>query len=83
MTGKRRILFIGEAVSLAHVSRPLVLAQALDPRSYDIHFACDQRYESLVAGNARHPLLAHSECVERGLHPGRRPRGVRAGPQGH
>jgi UDP:flavonoid glycosyltransferase YjiC (YdhE family) len=45
---KKTILFIGEAVSLAHVSRPLVLAKALDPDEYDIHFSCDHRYESLL-----------------------------------
>ena len=35
-------------MSLAHVTRPLVLAQSLDPREYDVHFACDPRYESLL-----------------------------------
>lgn len=49
MNPRKSILFIGEAVSLAHVTRPLVLAQALDPLQYDIHFACDPRYESLVS----------------------------------
>jgi UDP:flavonoid glycosyltransferase YjiC (YdhE family) len=48
MKGKKRILFIGEAIALAHVVRPLVLAQSLDPRQYEIHFACDKRYEYLV-----------------------------------
>lgn len=45
----KSILFIGEAVSLAHVARPLVLAQSLDPRQYDIHFACDPCYKSFVS----------------------------------
>jgi UDP:flavonoid glycosyltransferase YjiC (YdhE family) len=48
MSSKKSILFIGEAVSLAHVTRPLVLAQALDPEQYEIHFACDARYKSLI-----------------------------------
>jgi UDP:flavonoid glycosyltransferase YjiC (YdhE family) len=48
VTIKKSILFIGEAVSLAHISRPLVLSQSLDLQRYDIHFACDMRYQSLV-----------------------------------
>ena len=36
---------MAEAVTLAHVVRPLVLAQALDAEQYDIHFAADDRYD--------------------------------------
>jgi UDP:flavonoid glycosyltransferase YjiC (YdhE family) len=35
-----RILFFAEAVTLAHVTRPLTLAQALDADKFEIHFAC-------------------------------------------
>ena len=48
MTAKKAILFVGEAVTLAHVSRPMVLAQSLDPDEFDVHFACDPRYEGLL-----------------------------------
>ncbi len=48
MTGRIPILFFGEALSLAHVTRPLVLARSLDPETYEIHFACDTRYQELV-----------------------------------
>jgi UDP:flavonoid glycosyltransferase YjiC (YdhE family) len=48
MTSKKSILFFGEAASLAHITRPLVLAKSLDPLRYDIHFACDSRYQSLI-----------------------------------
>lgn len=51
MNPKKRILFIGEAVSLAHVARPLVLAQSLDPQQYDMHFACDARYQSFISAS--------------------------------
>lgn len=51
MNPKKRILFIGEAVSLAHVTRPLVLAQALNQNRYEIHFACDPRYQKLIDAN--------------------------------
>ena len=44
---KPRILFIGEAVTLAHVARPAVLAAALDKSVYDISFAADPRYKEL------------------------------------
>ncbi len=48
MSGKRRILFIAEAVTLAHVARLLALAQSLDRSRYEICFACDPRYNSLI-----------------------------------
>ncbi|KZS73149.1 glycosyl transferase family 1 [Mycobacterium kansasii] len=43
-----RILFIAEAVTLAHVVRPFVLARSLDPSRYEVHFACDPRYNPLL-----------------------------------
>ncbi len=46
-TRKPRILFIAEAVTLAHVARPAVLATALDKSQYDIAFAVDPRYKEL------------------------------------
>ncbi len=45
----KRILFIGEAVTLAHVARPVVLAQSLDPQQYAVTLACDPRYHALFA----------------------------------
>jgi UDP:flavonoid glycosyltransferase YjiC (YdhE family) len=39
-----RILFMAEAVSLAHIARPAELARALDPEQYDVHLASDRRY---------------------------------------
>ena len=44
---RRRILFFAEAVTLAHVARPMVLAQALDRSRYDVFFACDPRFLTL------------------------------------
>lgn len=45
---RRRILFVAEAVTLAHVVRPFALAQSLDPSRYEVHFACDPRYNQLL-----------------------------------
>lgn len=45
---KTRILFIGEAITLSHISRPLVLAQTLDPALYEVIFACDHRLRGLL-----------------------------------
>jgi len=45
---KRRVLFIAEAVTLAHVTRPLVLAQGLDQDRWDIFFACHPRFDALI-----------------------------------
>jgi UDP:flavonoid glycosyltransferase YjiC (YdhE family) len=44
---KRRVLFFAEAVTLAHVARPMVLARVLEDAGYDIHFACHPRYREL------------------------------------
>jgi UDP:flavonoid glycosyltransferase YjiC (YdhE family) len=40
---RKRILFVAEAVTLAHVGRPLALASMLDPGRFDIALACDPR----------------------------------------
>lgn len=45
---KPRLLFMGEAVTLAHVARPFALARSLDPSRYDVVFACDPRYNKLL-----------------------------------
>jgi UDP:flavonoid glycosyltransferase YjiC (YdhE family) len=47
---KRRILFFAEAVTLCHVSRPLVLAKGLDPDRYDLFFACAPQHHRLLDG---------------------------------
>ncbi len=44
----RRLLFVGEEVTLAHVTRPLVLASALDHNKFEILFACGDRYKALI-----------------------------------
>lgn len=48
--GRRRVLFFSEAVSLAHVSRPTVLADALDPSEFEVHFASSGEYAFCHAG---------------------------------
>lgn len=49
-TNKPIVLFVAEAVTLAHVARPAVLAQALDENRYKIFFATDPRYNELFPG---------------------------------
>ncbi|WP_036501478.1 glycosyltransferase [Nitrosococcus oceani] len=49
LSERRRILFIGEAVTLAHIARPVVLARSLDPQRYAVTLACDDRYHHLFA----------------------------------
>lgn len=41
---KAKVLFVCEAVSLAHVARPSVLAGALDAEKFDIHFASNGQF---------------------------------------
>ena len=49
MQATRRVLFFAEAVTLAHVARPIALARALDPSIYEVLLACDPRYQRFVA----------------------------------
>lgn len=48
---RKKILFVAEAVTLAHVGRPLALAQTLDPQRFDIHFACTDGYDFCFKDN--------------------------------
>ncbi len=43
-----RILFMAEAVTLAHVARPLVLAGGLHVHGHEVHFAADVHYDSVL-----------------------------------
>lgn len=45
---RRRVLFVGEGVTLAHVVRPLQMASQLNPEAVEVLFACDPRYVGLV-----------------------------------
>ena len=45
---KTRLLFFAEAVTLAHVARPVALAQALDEQLFDVHLAHHPRYRQLL-----------------------------------
>ena len=48
---RKKILFVAEAVTLAHVGRPLALAQLLDRQRYDVHFACAPGHEMFLQGS--------------------------------
>lgn len=65
---RRRILFIAEAVTLAHVARPLSLARTLDLSRYEVVFACDGRFDRLLdmPGFTRLPLesISSSQFLE-------------------
>ncbi len=59
---RRRILFVCEAVTLAQVVRLTVLARALDPQRYEVHFAC-ANFDPLIFANTtfrRWPILSRS-----------------------
>jgi UDP:flavonoid glycosyltransferase YjiC (YdhE family) len=71
---RKKVLFAAEAVSLAHVARPTILAESLDPAAYDIIFASNgqfpicagrpewtrQRLESISPETFLHRLAAGS-----------------------
>ena len=48
---RKKILFVAEAVTLAHVGRPLALARMLDPARFEIHFACADGYDFCFEGS--------------------------------
>jgi UDP:flavonoid glycosyltransferase YjiC (YdhE family) len=73
--GRRRILFVSEAVTLAQVVRLVVLARSLDPRIFEVHFASARFDELVFAGTAfvRWPIWSlPPEVVERRVRGGRR-----------
>ena len=64
----RRILFFGEAVSLSHVARPFLLAQALDPARYEAVLACHPRYARLFPEPGFRTRPIHSIPTDGFLH---------------
>jgi UDP:flavonoid glycosyltransferase YjiC (YdhE family) len=44
----RKVLFVAEAVTLAHVVRPVTLARSLHEQGWDVTLATDPRYERIV-----------------------------------
>lgn len=48
MQRPRRILFFAEAVTLAHVARPIALAQGLEQGAYECTIACDSPYAAFL-----------------------------------
>ena len=63
--GRTRILFISEAVTLAHVARPVALAQALDLQDFDVHLAHHPRYRELLGELAVTEHEIHSISQQR------------------
>lgn len=61
---RKRVLFIGEGVTLAHVVRPLTLAKTLDADEFDVHLACSSEYAGLLSTEpVRHwPLDTRSKA---------------------
>jgi UDP:flavonoid glycosyltransferase YjiC (YdhE family) len=47
---RRKVLFFAEAVTLAHIGRPLALAAALGAEEFEVALACDQRAAWALAG---------------------------------
>lgn len=56
----KRVLFFAEAVTLAHVARPVALAKGLDPACYEVVMACDSRYQRFLEGEPWQTCVIHS-----------------------
>jgi len=57
---RKKILFVSEMVTLAHLARPLVLMQALDRARYVPHFACAARNHAFLSGSDVEQWVIHS-----------------------
>lgn len=61
----KRVLFFAEDVTLAHIARPLALAQALDPSRYEVTLASGTRYEEFIrASRLRHRPITSISGIE-------------------
>lgn len=63
----RRILFFAEAVTLAHVARPIVLAKSLEGLGHVPVMACDDRYKRFMANQTWETLPLRSISSQRFL----------------
>ena len=68
MSRPKRVLFFAEAVTLAHVARPIALAQGLDSTAFECSIACNSRYERFLQGGPWTHVPLHSIESERFLH---------------
>ncbi len=59
MSARRRVLFVAEAVSLAHVARPVVLAQAVAAES-DVSVASAPAFDLCLRGTGFSPIAIDS-----------------------
>jgi UDP:flavonoid glycosyltransferase YjiC (YdhE family) len=63
-TGLKKILFVGEAICLAHVGRPAVLARWAKEAGYDVAFACGEAYAQTASAEGLKPLSLQTVSVE-------------------
>jgi UDP:flavonoid glycosyltransferase YjiC (YdhE family) len=45
---RKRILFLAEGITMAHFTRPAVLAESLDPSEWEVSFRTPRRYHTLL-----------------------------------
>jgi len=57
---RKRILFFAEAVTLAHIARPIALAKGLDFSRYEIFIACDPHHHRFLGCEPWHVLPLQS-----------------------
>ena len=57
---RKKILFVAEMVTLAHLARPLLLLQSLDRQRYAPHFACAARDHAFLSGSDAEQWVIHS-----------------------
>lgn len=60
----KQVLFFAEAVTLAHVARPVALAMTLDRSRFEPIMACDKRYRRFAASDSWQTLALDSISSE-------------------
>ena len=65
---RKRVLFFAEAVTLAHVARPLVLAESLNADHYEIVMASAPRYRDFYMGKPWQTIPLESISSQQFLH---------------
>ena len=55
-----KVLFFAEAVTLAHVARPLALMRSLDPARFELVLACAPRYADFASNPSWQTVPLHS-----------------------
>jgi len=76
MNKRRRVIFFAEGATLAHVARPYVLAQSLDPSRFEVIFARPRTTFGWLTSNASFYSVIDLDCQDSNVFARRLDRGL-------